>query len=85
MAMETQTTRILAHLKSGKTITPAEAQEKYGCYRLGARIYDLKQEGHQIHTDRVDSGQGTKFAQYSLVRKPARTTKEDHCDAIPSP
>ena len=24
------------------------------------------------HTDRVDSGQGTKFAQYSLVRKPAR-------------
>ena len=41
-------TLILNHLTSGKTITAMEALREYGCFRLGARIYDLRKKGHQI-------------------------------------
>ncbi|OTP93786.1 helix-turn-helix domain-containing protein [Gilliamella apicola] len=37
-----QCERILIHLQSGKTINPLQALKLYGCFRLGARIYDLK-------------------------------------------
>ena len=40
-----QCDRILTHLQSGKTINPLQALNLYGCFILGARIYDLKQAG----------------------------------------
>ena len=33
------------------TITPAEAWADLGIYRLGARVYELRQDGHDIHTE----------------------------------
>src|SRR5687768_10388654 len=50
MDVATQTDQILKHLKNGGTLTPLEALDKFGCFRLGARIFDLKQEGHAIQT-----------------------------------
>ena len=41
---------ILNHLLSGEEINPLEALNKYGCYRLGAIIYNLKKEGYRIKT-----------------------------------
>ena len=51
--IEAQTIQILKYLKDGNSITPLEALYKFGCMRLGARIYDLKQEGHVIRTQLV--------------------------------
>lgn len=65
----TQSQQILADLKAGKHITPLAALERYGCFRLGARIYDLKQEGHQIDTRRVETPNGALVASYSLVKQ----------------
>ena len=62
-----QTQQILAHLKSGKSITPLEALNDYGCFRLGARIYELKQDGHTIETDRFETPTGKKVARYRLA------------------
>ena len=39
---------ILRDLKKGKKITQAYAIEKYGCLRLSARIFDLREEGNDI-------------------------------------
>ena len=33
------------------TITPAEAWADLGIYRLGARIFELRADGHSIHTE----------------------------------
>ena len=66
-----QCEEILAHLESGRTITPGEALEQYGIARLGARIWDLKREGHQIHHElvKVSTRRGTsRVARYSLIR-----------------
>lgn len=44
----TQCERILRHLRDYGSITQAEAMTEYGCYRLGARIFDLKNQGYEI-------------------------------------
>lgn len=67
---DSQLKQILAHLKSGRSITPLEALAQYGCFRLGARIYDLKQIGHDIHrTMFEDHKTGKTFARYVLVKE----------------
>lgn len=67
MSSETQCKKILAHLKTGRSITPLEALYKFGCLRLGARIYDLKQAGHTILSERIqDDHTGKTFAQYYM-------------------
>ena len=62
-----QNVMVLDHLRNGP-ITPIEALHRYGCFRLAARIYDLRQDGHQIITMRVLNDQGNSYAEYHLVR-----------------
>ena len=57
---------ILSHLKR-KPITPIEALENYGCFRLAARINDLRGSGHKITTDIIERGE-KRFAQYRLIK-----------------
>ena len=63
--MDSQSQLILSHLQSGKPINPIEALNKYGCFRLSARIYDLKKSGYIIRTEIIEEN-GKDFAQYSL-------------------
>jgi hypothetical protein len=52
----------------GHSLTPLEALNLFGCFRLGARIADIKGEGYLIRTDRVkDPRTGKYYASYSLV------------------
>lgn len=63
----TQTETILAHLQTGEGITPLDALRDYGCFRLAARIKDLRDAGHDVQMFR--EGDGTKtWARYSLRR-----------------
>jgi len=63
--------QIRAHLETGKSITQAEAIEAWGCYRLGARIFDLRAAGMDIITDTGTGknryGKSVKFAVYRLA------------------
>ena len=52
----TQSDRIIDYLATGRALTPLKALHKFGTFRLGARIYDLKQEGHNIVSKRVRKG-----------------------------
>lgn len=68
----TQKIQILEFMRAGNSITPLDALRKFGCMRLGARIYDLKQEGHVIRTQLVkDENSGARYARYALVSKGA--------------
>ena len=65
----TQSDQILAHLLQGKTITPIEALDRFGCFRLGARIYDLKRRGFVISASTIrDKASGKHYAEYRLAR-----------------
>jgi len=65
----TQEQQILAALKAGRRITPIDALRDFSCFRLGARIYDLKQSGHSISTTMVETEGGAHVASYSLDAK----------------
>lgn len=58
---------ILRHLREIGPITPMEALRLYGCFRLGARIWELKHEGHPIEPKLIDI-EGKNVAQYHLVK-----------------
>lgn len=46
------------------SITPLEALEAFGCFRLSAVIFDLRHEGYNIRTD-INDGK-KKYAIYVL-------------------
>jgi len=64
---KSQRVNVLEHLQNGSTITPLEALENYGCLRLAAVIFDLKNDGHNIKTNLVKKGKKS-FASYSLCK-----------------
>ena len=67
---KTQHEKILYDLIAGREITPLDALNKYGCFRLAAVIFDLKQEGWQINTGMVHYVSGhKKYASYTLISK----------------
>lgn len=62
----TQNEAILKHLKK-KPITPLQALNLYGCFRLAARINNLRESGLNIKTESVTKN-GKTFAKYSLIK-----------------
>lgn len=56
---------ILNHLKAGKVLTTRLAVDKWECYRLAARILELRGRGHRIHSTRVRLGAKT-WAVYAM-------------------
>lgn len=72
----TQQQMILEHLKAYGSIDPAEAFNRLGIYRLGARIFDLRQEGHPIETI-IQQRNGVRWATYRLKKPlPGEQTEE---------
>lgn len=62
-----QNARIAEYLRQGHSITPIEALELFGCFRLGARIADLKERGMEIISSRVVTPTGKRVASYKLA------------------
>ena len=60
-----QNKQILNYLLSGKKLTPLTALNKFGCFRLSARILDLRKQGYNIATENV-TRKGKTFAEYSM-------------------
>ena len=63
---KSQTDRILEYLLSGKSITPLEALNKFGCLRLGARIADIKAKGYLVYSEFVSTPTEKKVKRYYL-------------------
>ena len=65
----TQESRILSALEQGYRLTPLVALRRFGCLRLGARIYDLKRKGYRIEKRMVKTPSGAHVAEYWIDRK----------------
>ena len=62
---KSQKTACLAYLKEHGSITPMQALEEFGCFRLAVVISRLRADGHSIFTD-INDGE-PKFAIYRLM------------------
>lgn len=64
---------IKTHLMRRGSITSWEAIKLYGCTRLSAKIYDLRQDGFNIKTENITKnnkyGYPVTFAKYIMSRK----------------
>jgi hypothetical protein len=58
--MEAQNKLIKAHLLKGRSITAIEALHLFNCFRLSARIYDLKDQGLKISDEIITITSGGK-------------------------
>lgn len=68
---ETQRRLIADYLNKGNAITPIDALNLFGCFRLSAVVYFLKNEkGMNIHTEMVYEPNGKRHAKYYLVANP---------------
>ena len=68
MQKQTQRQKIKSWLEQGNTLTPLEALEKFGCFRLATRIFELKREGLNIDTKIVENkATGKRYAEYRLI------------------
>lgn len=63
---ESQNARIATYLKGGGRLTPLDALNMFGCFRLSARIADLRNAGMKIVTKYITEN-GKTFAQYRLA------------------
>ena len=61
-----QSVAILSHLKRWGSIDPMTALDRYGCFRLAARIEELRRV-HHIETEMVERG-NKRFARYRLIK-----------------
>ena len=66
-----QNQKLYRRLKTGKHITKAEAKSRYGIKRLAARIYDLREVGFAISTEkyvvRGGANRGKAVTAYTLA------------------
>ena len=70
--MESQNKQIRKYLEAGYILTPLDALYKFNCFRLSARIYDLRRKGLHImaRTKAITSGGKTKhISEYYVPKK----------------
>lgn len=69
MLKDSQCSRLLSRLEKGP-IDPLQAWEELGIYRLGARVFDLRERGHSVvrETIKVPNrfGEECRVARYRL-------------------
>ena len=76
--MEAQKKAILAHMMNGRSISQIEAANLFGCWRLGARIFNIREDGIDVITEMVKSETtGKRFARYYLTGDEIESIKND--------
>lgn len=67
--MKTQKQEVLAYLKKHKSITSWEAIQEFHITRLAAIIFELKEDGNAIFSQRMkDYETGKTWAKYTLLK-----------------
>lgn len=60
-----QADQILEYLKSGRTLTALDALQMFGCFRLAARIWELRGQGYDIQARDKELPNGKHVAAYA--------------------
>lgn len=61
---------VLAHLKSGKSITGMQAIDLFDYYRLSDGILKLREAGYKIETRMLKNPKtGTRYGEYHMTEK----------------
>ena len=64
-----QNRAIIQYLESGGSLSTIDALEKFGSFRLSARIKDLRNQGYNIKTEKFKTPNGKTVARYFIPEK----------------
>ena len=64
--MKSQSEKILRAFERGEVLTPMKALKRFGCFRLAARVFDLRRDGHDIRCQLLERA-GKKVGHYYLA------------------
>jgi hypothetical protein len=65
---DSQNALIKGWLLNGYALTQLEALQQFGCFRLAARIADLRDKGLNVVTDMVTLENGKRVARYFIKK-----------------
>lgn len=71
MNPETKTFKVFTALRSGDTLTPAEAKKRFGVGNLAAEASRIRQHGFAVYANTRTAGNGVKITEY-VLGKPSR-------------
>ena len=66
MNPETKTFKVFTALRSGDTLTPAEAKKRFGVGNLAAEASRIRQHGFAVYANTRTAGNGVKVTEYVL-------------------
>lgn len=72
MTTVTQKDKIQRYLKTGKTLTSAEALSRFGVKNLRARISELRESGTKIDATAYTRKDGVRANKYSMTGTPTK-------------
>ena len=68
MVTESQNKKILRHLSSGKDLTAYGALKMFDCFRLAARVNDLRNMDFDIKSRRIRTPKGVSVSLYYMEK-----------------
>ena len=68
---ETKTFKVFTALHKGETLTPAQAQHRFGVKNLSAEVSRIRAGGFAVYSNSRKAGNGVKITEY-MLGKPSR-------------
>lgn len=62
-----QRVQVLEYLRKRNSITQLQALSEFGCFRLAARIEELRRAGHSIKSLQRTAENGTRYVKYMYM------------------
>lgn len=69
LRLKPQARAVLAHLKTGESLSPLEAWAVYGNMRLAASICELRRAGYKVLSQHKRDQRGHNYTRYTLEMK----------------
>ena len=68
---KTKTYKLFSALHSGETVTPAQAEKRFGIKNISAEASRIRQAGFAVYSNSRTAGNGVKVTEY-VIGKPSR-------------
>jgi hypothetical protein len=68
---ETKTYKLFNALYNGETVTPAQAEKRFGIKNMSAEVSRIRQSGYAVYANSRKAGNGVQVTEY-VIGKPSR-------------
>ena len=74
---KSQEQQVLRRLLAGESLTALEALQRFGVFRLAARVFRLRQKGFPVLTHMAEMAGGKRVAVYAMAPEWLKNLRED--------